>query len=505
MTDGSYQPASFAASREQFEAIVTHLNSAEAGRLTHGDIEEYLESAGREMLRRLLQDHLDLCRARETRQESVEAGDGIARTHVRERKRNLGSVFGRVEVRRLAYSTHEVGSLCPRDAELNLPPERYSDGLRRRIAEEAARGSFEEAQKAVERATGVAIPKRQAEQLAQRAACDFEAFYATHKAEGPEPTDDPLILTLDGKGIVMRKEALREETRKEAELREATGTTSDGRQGRKRMATVAAVYSVAPHVRSPEDVIGDLDSVGSQDERDRPVARPHARNKRVWASVTNTPEQVTKDVFREALRRDPQKKRPWAALVDGDPHQIDRVDAQARRHGVATTLILDFIHVLQYLWKAGQALHGERRSDEVEPWVRERALRVLQGRASDVAAGIRRSATLRELRGLARKAADSCADYLLNHIHMLRYEEFLAQGLPIATGVIEGACRHLIQDRMDITGARWGLEGAEAVLRLRSLRWSGDLQEYWRFHQRNELDRNHLSAYSTSDRQVHAA
>ncbi|MEZ4321627.1 MAG: ISKra4 family transposase, partial [Myxococcota bacterium] len=128
-----------------------------------------------------------------------------------------------------------------------------------------------------------------------------------------------------------------------------------------------------------------------------------------------------------------------------------------------------------------------------------RAKRILDGESSDVAAGIRRSATARNLRGDRRKAVDSCCGYLLNHREQLRYHEFLRDGLPIATGVIEGACRSLVRDRMDLTGARWGLPGAEAVLKLRSLRASGDFDEYWRFHQRCELERNHLRSYAEDE------
>jgi hypothetical protein len=124
---------------------------------------------------------------------------------------------------------------------------------------------------------------------------------------------------------------------------------------------------------------------------------------------------------------------------------------------------LDFIHVLEYLWKAAHCFHRSG-TDEAEAWVRARALRILQGHSSHVAAGMRRSATLQKLPPDARKGVDSCADYLLKYRDYLRYDENLRRGLPIATGVIEGACRHLIKDRMDITGARWGLSGAEAVL-----------------------------------------
>jgi len=120
----------------------------------------------------------------------------------------------------------------------------------------------------------------------------------------------------------------------------------------------------------------------------------------------------------------------------------------------------------------------------------------MRGKSSDVAAGIRRSATLRELRAANRKPADKCANYLLKYGLRLHYDSYLAKGLPIATGVIEGACRYLVKDRMDITGARWGLLGAEAVLQLRSLRASGDFDEYWTFHEKREWERNHAARYA---------
>ena len=135
-------------------------------------------------------------------------------------------------------------------------------------------------------------------------------------------------------------------------------------------------------------------------------------------------------------------------------------------------------------------------SKESEEWVGERFLKLLSGQASSVAAGIRRSATLRSLSDTQRKPVDKCADYLLKYKAFLHYDNYLAQGFPICSGVIEGTCRHLINDRMDRTGARWGLKGAEAVLKLRSLYASGDLEDYWTFHERQEQQRNHSSRYA---------
>jgi hypothetical protein len=166
-----------------------------------------------------------------------------------------------------------------------------------------------------------------------------------------------------------------------------------------------------------------------------------------------------------------------------------------KRHGVTVIIIMDLIHVLEYLWDAAHCFF--KLGDEAaEQWVGERALEILRGNAGQVAGEIRRKATKLNLEKAKRKNADKCASYLVKHKKYLRYDEYLAEGFPIATGVIEGACRYLVKDRMDLTGARWGLENAEAVLKLRALRASGDLDEYWDFHRAEELKRHHRSRYA---------
>jgi hypothetical protein len=221
-----------------------------------------------------------------------------------------------------------------------------------------------------------------------------------------------------------------------------------------------------------------------------PSSKPRARNKRVWASVQRASEDVTEELFQEALRRDPERRQSWVILVDGHKGQLEHIHTCIERYQVELTLILDFIHVLEYLWKAAWCFHAPG-SEEAERWVGDRVLQILKGKASDVAAGMRRAATLRQLSAHERKLVDTCADYLLKYRDMLHYDHYLAQGLPIATGVIEGACRHRVKDRMDITGARWRLNSAEAVLKLRSLHSGGDNEAYWDFHKAQELKRNH--------------
>lgn len=215
----------------------------------------------------------------------------------------------------------------------------------------------------------------------------------------------------------------------------------------------------------------------------------------MWASLAKEPAEVIDEAFMDAASRDPKRRKRWVVLLDGHPDQLERVRAAAKRHRVPVTIVLDLIHVIEYLWKAAYVFFAEG-SSEAEGWVTERLLWLLCGDVGQVIASIRRTATCRGLTAAARKPADICADYIERYKAYVQYDAYLTAGLPIATGVIEGACRHVIRDRMEITGARWSLEGAEAILRLRSLRASGDLDDYWRHHEQRELERNHTALYA---------
>jgi hypothetical protein len=151
--------------------------------------------------------------------------------------------------------------------------------------------------------------------------------------------------------------------------------------------------------------------------------------------------------------------------------------------------------VLEYLWKAVWSFHREG-DPAAEVWVRRHAQQILAGHATRVAGQIRRQATNVGLDPPARAGADTCATYLTNKRAYLEYPTTLQRGWPFATGVIEGACRHLVKDRIEITGARWGLDGAEAILKLRAIRATGDFDEYWAYHLAQERHRVHDSRYA---------
>lgn len=463
---------SFNQSRECFGGVLGWLEGPDAAALSHAELEEQLDARGRELLRRMFQDHLSLRAMNERRLDEV--SDAEARTHravEAGHHRPLATVFGEVEVTRLAYRRRGRPNIYPADAALNLPAERHSHGRRRLAATEAARGSFEEA----------------------AAAVDVEAFYATRAGLADEGTEaDVLVLSADGKGIVMRPDALRPATAKAAaaatnklECRLSKGE----KRNRKRLAEVGAVYDLTPVARTPADVLASKAG-------DAPPPAPKAGAKWVTASVAQDATTVIAKVFDEAERRDPSHSRRWVALVDGNNHQISRIEAEAKTRDVDVAIVVDLIHVLEYLWGAVRCFFAEG-DPAAQAWVHDRTLAVLNGNAREVAAGIRRRASTARLNNQKRIKADACAKYLTNKAAYLDYPTALAEGWPVASGVIEGTCRYLVADRMDITGARWSVNGAEAVLKLRAVRANNDFDDYWQFHLNNERHRVHETRYAS--------
>jgi hypothetical protein len=261
----------------------------------------------------------------------------------KDHQRTLTTIVGDVVVRRKAYRHDGCPNLYPADAQLNLPQEQFSLGLRQRAAIEAARGSFEAAQAAIHKSTGQHVGKRQVEELAQRAAQDFSDFYAQAPHQ-PTDSSDILALSVDGKGIVMRPEALRPATAKaaaESDKKLSTRLSKGEKTNRKRMAEVGVVYDATPVPRTPEDILRQ-----NKPTKD-PKPAPKAKNKWLIASVVEDAAAVISHVFEKASRRDPDHQCTWVALVDGNKHQIKRIQAEAESRSVDVHIIVDFIHVLE--------------------------------------------------------------------------------------------------------------------------------------------------------------
>lgn len=342
----------FTEARELFEDIVEWLNSDNVCGLEHSDLENKLLVNGNELLRRLLQGYLDR-RGNEEIEGDCCGSDGIKRTHKRKQTRQLTTIFGTVVVRRIGYGGRKMSSLHPLDGELNLPPEQYSHTLSERVASAAAFNGFNQTVEIIKKTTAAQIAKRQVEEIALSSACDFDEFYQAQQAKSQpdEETGEILVISVDGKGVVMRREDLRPSTQKRAiagQRKLKKRLTAGEKCNSKRMATVAAVYTINPFVRGAAQIVNPKPDEG--------IKRPRPQAKRVWASLVKEPETVIAEAFEEALSRDPHQQKHWVALVDGNQTQLRLLTQLAQKYDIRLTIVLDLIHVIEYLKESSLCL-----------------------------------------------------------------------------------------------------------------------------------------------------
>jgi hypothetical protein len=496
------EEALFGPFREQVESMIGWARSDEALGADHHVLEERALKDGMEAVRRLMQGSLDLRALREQRRDDVTDRDGDVRgTAERGRERARVMIFGEVLTSRTGYRKKGKPDLYPQDAELGWGPRCYSAGVEKPIAEAIALAPAGRAAAQVSAAGAVTVGKRQAEEIAAAFAADFGGFYAS-RLPGPCPPDWAVLLTCDGSAFTVLPGALRPATARaaaaRAQAKDEAGWPDDPddlRKARKRMAELAAVADIPPAPRTPEDVLAALPGLARPaDAPPGPAPGPKAQGNTMFASVMRPAAAVIADAAAEAHRRDPQHNRPWIAVVDGNNHQIETLEKLAAARGVTITILIDIIHVLQYVWKAAGSFYRDG-DPAARDWVRSQMAKILNGRHRDVLITIRRRGTMHGYSPAGRAGADECAAYLANKRHYLDYPAFLAAGWPVASGLIEGAARWLVKDRMDITGARWSLDGAEAVLKLRALAGSGDFSDYAGYHFREQKRRTHDSLY----------
>jgi hypothetical protein len=477
----------------ELTGLVGELAGAGPAASSFDEIEQLVMVRGRELLRKVIQHVMDACAAAEPRLAGVADAAGTPRP--RAERGHARVLVSPVVVGRMAYRAPGQPNLYPRDAVLNLPPRRYSWCLQRAVVDYVLAGAYEQARRFVAAVTGVVIGKQQLEQITIEAAADAPGFYPAlardQGREEPGRPAGPLLISADCKGVAMLPGSCRRRGAKAPgqRVRNFEKRRGTGEKGHKRMAQLGCVFDVAPVPRIPEQVMAS--GPGKQ--------APRALRRWYTAGIAADRAGTIRAIFDQAERRDPRHGRTWVALIDGDNHQIEMIRAQAAARGIDLVILIDFIHVLEYLWKAAWCFHAPR-DPAIEAWVTAQGLGILHGRAAQVTETIRQLAAERppapgsEHAKIIRKTLT----YLDAKEPYLDYPRALASGWPIATGVIEGACRHLVQDRMGITGARWSLEGAQAILWLRAIRANGDLDTYWTWHITQEHQRNHLSRYQGS-------
>jgi hypothetical protein len=411
------------------------------------------------------------------RGETIALPDGrCCRRLETEHARRYVSIFGEFELSRVVYGSREGQKIefVPLDNRLRLPASVYSYVLQDWAQGLCVESAFGQVETTLERLLGLKLSVDSLERMNGQMAERVEAYRSDRPAPAAETEGALLVASADGKGIVMRRSA--------DDPAPAAHRTKGEKAGQKQMATVASVYTVDRHVRTAEDVVAAL----FRDRRDEALPRrPKPQNKHVWASLTRIDvtgetsgiDVVHQDILNELVernRRDQQWVRPMIFLYDG---QESLWEARHRHLPSAGIDILDLLHVTPRLWQAAHIFCKEG-SAAAASFVRERCLRVLQGRVAGVIRGLREMATKRDLTAARRKTIAQICAYLEKNRERMHYDAYLAQGYPIASGVIEGACRHLVKDRMERAGMHWTPTGAQAMLDVRSVHVSAEWQQY---------------------------
>lgn len=385
------------------------------------------------------------------------------------RSRRYVSIFGELEIERRVYAVREKQrTVAWLDARLGLPAGDFSYVLEDWLQQACVRDAFEESVSSLHKMLGIGVSVRSAEHMNQDLAEHTELFRLAQPAPPLREEAEVLVVTADCKGVPMRRPV---ETRARQGVRRRKGEKAN----KKQMAAVGAVYSIAPFVRTADDVIDELA------RRERAADRPRPQHKHVWAELTqvfegeelNGKEWLFAQLACEVHVRDPARLKPLVCLMDGE---VALWELQSACLGRAVG-ILDLFHVLERLWAVAYCFHAEG-SDAAEAFVTHRLRMLLDGKVGYMIGGLRRLVEQHDLSGQKRRTVQTAIGYFEKNRQHMRYQEYLAAGYPIGSGVAEGACRHLVKDRMERTGMRWSVNGAQAMLDLRAVYLNTDWDKY---------------------------
>ncbi len=464
--------------RQDFQELIEYVTGEGSESRTAYEVEltlfRKLLSLGAQLLRLFF-----VQRASVRPNEPVDASDGTLLAYCDQRPTTYFSVFGKVGFSRHYFHTVGHSGVCPLDAELSLPPRCYSDLLREWAQYGATDASYDESIGVLQRILGVSISKFALETSVGEDAVDVEPFYDQKPIPSSEEEGPILVVQVDGKGVRMKQD---EPAVKSA--RQGKGQ----KRAKKKEAVVTAIYSIEPYLRTPQDVVDALVPELAQNEVDPdasavPSPRPMPFSKEVRATLDG--KKVAFDRLIESVaQRDGEHITHRVALTDGAESLQDRVENLLPQF----TLVLDIIHATGYLWDAANAVMGETHPNR-SAWVAEQLLHILSGQTTSVIQTLHNLVQDPARSATQRQTLNTTIGYYQRNLPYMHYDQYLAQGWPIGTGVVEGACGHLVKDRMEQSGMRWTKPGAQDILDLRAVRINDDWDQYQAFHRQCQHQR----------------
>jgi hypothetical protein len=473
--------------------------AADRGAAVH-EVEESVFGELLEMGRQTVAAFIERQREDVPRPKTIEHDGKTLRRLRKQRPRAYMSAFGPTPFRRDVYAARETQrqEVVPLDAKLGMPEGDTSYLLQKWSGTKCSKESYKESHASLEEILGFAPSVNCLEDMVARAAEHAETYFDEQPPVDPETEEELLVITSDCKGVPMRKaDAPRTKRTEDSPEAKRKRLKKGEKNGQKRMACVGGVYSVARFCRTADDVLDEILRKQKQSQR------PEPQNKRLRAQLTcevDGQEINGKDVIfdwlaKEVEQRDPHEGRTVVAIMDGETKLRDLQELTIPQ----AIGILDIWHATEYLWKLAYCFHPEG-SDEAEAFVETYLRKLLEGKVRRVIGGIRQMVTKGGLSKHKRQKARQYLNYFEARCDYMKYDEYLAAGYPIGTGVVEGACRHLVKDRMEQTGMRWRIAGAQAVLSLRAIYLNDDWNT---FHaDRIQAEQRSLYPYKTRLRAI---
>lgn len=396
----------------------------------------------------------------------IETNQGTAKRG-RTSKRMYFSIFGKLEVARYLY---EIEGICvvPLDTVLNLPQRCYSYFLSEIVNLLSIRGAYDEGKKFFEKIFCLPFSVSAMETIAQESWSEYEDYYQMKKQLSSQKNQcDFTTVSFDGKGVPMIK--------KEADSLKGK---EDGKKGKKKEALVGVTYQINANVREAEEVANHL-VFPDGSEKTPSSNKERAQNTRYIASIEQSKKSVMNEIKQEMTDQSFSPQRPLVCILDGALY-LWTLLAIVFKDVKDKVLILDIIHVLQYIWMIAH-IKWQKDAKVAKDYVYQKLLLILKGNIASYIMELQNELMTGTLAADQKKEFSKVITYFKNHKSYMKYDQYLENGYPIGSGVVESACGHLVKHRTEISGARWGIPGAEAILKLRSILKSNDWDEYWQF------------------------
>jgi hypothetical protein len=402
--------------------------------------------------------------------------------------RDYVSIFGKIDIQRYVYARRKGQAIefAAIDARLALPAGKFSYLLQDWDQSFAMEEPFGQTAKTVQKILGLNQYVDSLEHMNQEMAQQADEFQASLAAPPAKEEEEVFVQTADGKGVPIRRPA---DAPPIMDHQHRTGPKPD----RKKMATLGAVYSIDRLVRTPENVV---ESLFRDPQQPRPkTPRPHPCHKQMRAMLDHRDANgdevdgraaVFAWICEQMALRHAGSDKPIVCIMDGE--QALWKMREVFQADVPMIEILDLLHVTPRLWDAATLFHP-KGSPAAKTFVRERVTRILSGDVKSVVCGLRRMGTTHKLRGSQRTKLQKICGYFEKNSHRMRYDEYLACGYPIASGVIEGACRNVVKDRLERTGMNWTIAGAQAMLELRCIHLTEQWDRFIEFRVARETQR----------------